>query len=67
MAGALSFIKIMDVNNGEIVLEINCTSKASKPEDRYFDICAIQYKLNIDKDSYSLREKTMKKLFKKIK
>ena len=67
MAGALSFIKIMDVNNGEIVLEMNCISKASKHEDRYFDTYAKQYKLNIHKDFYSLQEKTMKKLLKKIK
>jgi hypothetical protein len=66
-AGAVSFIKIVDVKNGEIVLEMNCTGKVSKPDDRDFDTGAIQYKLNIHKDSYSLGEKTMKKLLKKIK
>jgi hypothetical protein len=53
-AGAVSFVKIVDVKNGEIVLEINCTGKVSKPDDRDFDTGEIQHKLNIHKDSYYL-------------
>ena len=66
-SGAVSFIKIVDVKNREIVLEINCVGKVSKSDDRDFDTGEIKHRLNIHKGSYSLGKKTMKKLLKKIK
>jgi hypothetical protein len=66
-AGAVSFIKIVDVKNGETVLEVNCTGKVSKPDDRDFDTGEIKHRLNLHKGSYSLGKKTIKKLLKKIK
>lgn len=66
-AGAISFIKIVDVKNGEIVLEMNCTGSISNKEDKDIFSGEVQHKLNFHKNSYSLGEKTMKKLLNKIK
>ncbi|APZ46762.1 hypothetical protein BW723_10915 [Polaribacter reichenbachii] len=65
--GAVSFIKIIDVNNGKILLEMTCTGKISKSEDKDMQTGENLNRLNLYKGSYALGEKTMKKLLKKIK
>ncbi|WP_146092144.1 hypothetical protein [Polaribacter filamentus] len=67
-SGAMSFIKIVDIKSNTVLLEMNCVGEVSVSENR--DLATGEGKLQpkaIYKDSYSLGEKTMKKLLKKIK
>ncbi|TXD53065.1 hypothetical protein [Polaribacter sp. IC063] len=67
-AGAISFIKILDIQKNEVFLEINCVGTIRLIEER--DFYTNETKLQpttFHKDSYELGEKAMKKLLRKIK
>ena len=67
-AGARSFIKILDIKNNNVLLEMSCSGEVSISENRDLDTGELKLSpISIHKDSYSLGEKTMKKLLKKIK
>ncbi len=65
--GAVSFIKIIDVNNGKTLLEMTCTGEISESREKDMQTGESINTLNLYKDSYALGKKTMKKLLKKIK
>ncbi|TXD47294.1 hypothetical protein [Polaribacter sp. IC073] len=68
VSGAMSFVKIIDLKNGGILLEMNCKGEISTPENKDMYTGEIRPKpASIHTDSYNLGEKTMKKLLKKIK
>lgn len=66
-AGAVSFIKIIDVKNGKILLEMNCTGSVSNRKDTDIFTGEEQNRIYLYRSSKTLVEKTMKKLLKKIK
>jgi len=66
-AGAISFIKIIDVKNGETLLEMNCTGAVSNRKDTDIFTGEEQNRIYLHKSSNTLGEKTMKKLLKRIK
>lgn len=67
-AGAISSIKIIDIKKKEVFLEMSCTGDVYIRDNvnMYTGIREFQ-PIPIHKDSYSLGEKSMKKLLKKIK
>lgn len=67
-AGAISSIKIIDIKKNEVFLEVSCAAYLNIREERdlYTGVKEFQPKA-IHKNSYSLGEKAMKKLLKKIK
>jgi hypothetical protein len=67
-AGAVSYLKILDLRNQQLLIEMSCTGDITINEarDLYDGVREFQPKA-IHKDSYSLGEKAMKKLLKKIK
>ncbi|WP_298778614.1 hypothetical protein [uncultured Polaribacter sp.] len=67
-AGAISFIKIFDIKNNQIFIEMSCTADVTINETRniYSGIREFQ-PISIHKKSYDLGEKSMKKLLNRIK
>ncbi len=67
-AGAISFIKILDIKKNEVFLELNCVGTIRLQEERDFYTNEIKLQPTLfHKDFYELGEKAMKKLLKKIK
>lgn len=71
LAGAIATIKIVDLKNNEVVLEMSCT--VSVNDSKYHFEEAIDHQgpvigtIPIYNNSFSLAKKAMKKLLKKIK
>lgn len=67
-AGAISFLKIFDIKNNRIFIEMSCIAEVTINEarDMYSGIREFQ-PIAIHKKSYELGEKSMKKLLKRIK
>ena len=67
-AGSMSFVKIIDLKNGGVLLDMNCKGEVSIPENKDMQTGELRPQpVSFHKNSYSLGEKTMKKLLKKIK
>lgn len=66
-AGVVSFVKIIDVKNGEILVEMNCMGSVSNRKDTDIFTGEEQNRIYLYRSSKTLVEKTMKKLLKKIK
>lgn len=66
-AGAISYVKIFDIKNNLVFIEMSCTADVTINENRdmYSGVSEFQ-PITIHKDSYALGEKAMKKLLKKI-
>lgn len=71
LAGAIASIKIIDVNNNEVVLEMSCTASVNDSKYHFEEAIDNQGPViettPVYKQSFSLGEKAMKKLLKKIK
>lgn len=67
-AGAISFLKIFDIKNNQIFIEMSCTAEVTinAARDMYSGIREFQ-PIAIHKKSYELGDKSMKKLLKRIK
>lgn len=64
----MSFVKIIDLKNGGVLLEVDCRVEVSVHKNKFIEIGKLSPQTDsIHKSSYSLGEKTMKKMFKKIK
>ena len=67
-AGAISFIKILDIKTNIALIEMSCTGDVTINEARNIETGIREFQPKaIHKESYSLGEKTMKKLLRKIK
>jgi len=67
-AGAISFLKILDIENNQVLIEMTCTADININENIDMDSGIRELQpITIHKDSYALGEKAMKKLLKKIK
>lgn len=67
-AGAISHLKILDLRNQQLLIEMSCTGSVTINEERdLYDGVKEFQPTSIHKDSYEIGEKTMKKLLKKIK
>jgi hypothetical protein len=66
--GAISFIKVLDIKTNIALIEMSCAADVTINEARDIQTGVREFQsLTIHKDSYSLGDKTMKKLLKKIK
>lgn len=66
--GAISFIKVLDIKTNIALIEMSCAADVTINEARNIQTGVREFQpQTIHKDSYSLGDKTMKKLLKKIK
>ncbi|WP_445748353.1 hypothetical protein [Polaribacter sp.] len=66
--GAISFLKILDIKNNQVLIEMTCTADININENIDMDSGIRELQpITIHKNSYVLGEKAMKKLLKKIK
>lgn len=71
LSGSIASIKIIDLKNREVVLEMSCTASISDTKSHFSDEEVHQLtdlnRIPIHNNSFSLSEKAMKKLLRKIK